>query len=377
MDNYGKGEANYIFGNPIGSFAYSVVSGLFGFSLVDEGKTFRCSPAFPSEWDTADFQLPYGSISYRKSVEGSIIKAIYRISSVPARKLEFSVLIDSKTIMDINCADSCGEKKLITEFGKKKVLFVSSEISNSVEIEIKYLAQENTANRKIKKLSTSDSCTINSELLETIDKSRIEPLDLKKYCNSEKIRAISGWRNEDLLIDLSKYEKSDGKIEFEGIPFKVIKNAASAADGVRMVLLEHSKSHPYTGKTIISDYPHSIGISIGNNVKGLILLYASECQSRQTGINVGEILLNYDSGVVKRIPLNVGKNIDTLFSHFAEETIPIDISSSMQSHPGQPGTDYINILVIPCNSEMFLSNVEFDIELPDVQLGLFGISLIL
>lgn len=376
MDDDGKGEANYIFGNSIGSYICSIISGLFGISLENFGQTLKCSPAFPYEWDNADLRLPYSSISYRKSVEGNKVKAVYKICSVPARKLEFSTLLNSESIFDINCINIAGEKKVIAEYGKKKVVFVSSSISDCFEIEIKYAVPNSLPERRLKKHSKNTSLSASMKLLGTFDKKRFQTLDIKSYCNSEIIRAISAWRNEDLYINLSKYEKFNGVVEIEGIPFDVVKREESGDKSVKMVLLEHSKSHPYTGTTIISDNPHSIKISLEKKVNALALLYASECQSRQTGVDVGEIRLNYENGTAGKITLNVGKNMDTLFSHFADDTIPVGISSSMQDHPGHPGTDYINLLVVPCDAERILSSVEFVIELPDVQLGLIGISLV-
>ena len=86
--------------------------------------------------------------------------------------------------------------------------------------------------------------------------------------------------------------------------------------------------------------------------------------------------MNYDNGNAGKITLNVGKNIDSIFSHFAEETIPIEIPSFMMKHPIHHGTDYINLLVFPCDFTRIINSIEFVIHLPDVQIGLIGISLI-
>ena len=392
MDDNGKGEANYIFGNPIGSYIYSVISGLFGISLKDDGKMLKCSPAFPSSWDNADICLPYCSVSYRKNGNSSTgtnggigsktsndshIKAVYTVHSFPARKLEFSVLLSTEEITDIQCNQHVKEKRIIMEFGKQKIIFISSEISDCFDIEIEYTPSAIQTGRQFKKLSKENSCPNSRYLLDSLGKKDFHPLDIKEYCNSDKIHAVSAWRNEHLPIDLSGYEKDDGMIEIEGMRFKVDKVEVSANNFARMILLDNSSSHPYTGETILSECAHNTRIVVGKKIRGLALLYASECQCRQTGVDAGGISLNYESGSAGQIPLNVGKNIDSLFSHFAEDTIPVNIPSSMQNHPGHPGTDYINLLVIHCDPERSLNNLNLSIDLPDVQMGIIAISLLL
>ena len=377
MDDYGKGEANYIFGNPIGSYIYSVISGLFGMGVTDGGTALKCSPAFPVEWDHADLSLPYAGISFKKSRDGKAVKAVYNISSEPARRLEFSVLLDCENLPDIHCSDSEGEMSISEKFGKKKVRFITSLSSGSFEIVIKYIPSSNPSERTYKKHSKKVACAKSMELLQIIDKKTYVPLDITDCCNSDRIRAVSAWRNEDVFINLSGYENSDGMVEIEGIPFNTAKNAGSTCCNVVMALMEHSKSHPYTGKTLASDYPGGIKIRIGRNARGIALLYASECQSRQSGVDVGKLRLVYAGGASAAIALNVGKNLDSLFSHFAEDTLPVKIESAIQNHPGHPGTDYLNVLFIPCDSGKVLESIELIIELPDVQMGLIGLSLIL
>jgi hypothetical protein len=179
-----------------------------------------------------------------------------------------------------------------------------------------------------------------------------------------------------LFINLKSYEIAAGTIEIEGIQFKISKAEGLENGFVRMALLEHSTSHPYTGKTIKSDNSHSLKIDVNKSVKAFAFLYVSECQSRQTGVDVGEINLNYESGDADKIALNVGKNFDSLFSHFAKDAFPIAIHTPMQYYSGHPGTDYINLLVISCDFTRSLNSIEFIINLPDVEMGLIGISFI-
>ncbi|MEN8249300.1 MAG: GH116 family glycosyl hydrolase [Bacteroidota bacterium] len=93
----GKGEANYNFGNPIGSYLYSVVRGLFGLSLSNEGNTLEWMPAFPAEWEHAEIALPYASVNYKKSGNKLIFTAEYP----KAKELNYTVFIDPGTIKSV------------------------------------------------------------------------------------------------------------------------------------------------------------------------------------------------------------------------------------------------------------------------------------
>ena len=57
MNDYGKGEANYLFGNPVGSFLQGVINGLFGLALKNEGRTLEWAPAFPDNWEQAQIRF--------------------------------------------------------------------------------------------------------------------------------------------------------------------------------------------------------------------------------------------------------------------------------------------------------------------------------
>ncbi|MBP3388433.1 MAG: hypothetical protein J6K98_01000 [Clostridia bacterium] len=64
LNDYGKAEANFIFGNPSGALPYAVVDGLCGVAIEDWGHTLRLAPAFPEDWDSACIRLPYAAVYY-------------------------------------------------------------------------------------------------------------------------------------------------------------------------------------------------------------------------------------------------------------------------------------------------------------------------
>lgn len=61
---HGKGEADYMFGNPAASFAYAVVSGLMGVTLENSGKTMVVAPGYPLDMPQWQYNTPYVSVSF-------------------------------------------------------------------------------------------------------------------------------------------------------------------------------------------------------------------------------------------------------------------------------------------------------------------------
>lgn len=103
MNNLGKGEAFYLFGNPIGSFIYSVVNGLFGLEIIELGHTLQWQPGFPDKWDHANFQVPYVKVSYNLKTKGLHNNAFYIAEHPTNRALRFSVFLPPCKISNVTC----------------------------------------------------------------------------------------------------------------------------------------------------------------------------------------------------------------------------------------------------------------------------------
>jgi hypothetical protein len=106
MNDLGKGEANYLFGNPIGSFIHSVVSGLYGLNVSDGGQSLVWTPGFPSAWDHTEFTIPTARIRYVQKQSAAHTMRQYTVEQDKARALFFAthvpvgqvkqVLVDGK-----------------------------------------------------------------------------------------------------------------------------------------------------------------------------------------------------------------------------------------------------------------------------------------
>jgi hypothetical protein len=99
-------------------------------------------------------------------------------------------------------------------------------------------------------------------------------------------------------------------------------------------------------------------------------LLAPKSSSRHTGCKVGSIQIIYEGGKKVIVPLIVGKNVDTLFSHFAVDTFPVSVSV------GEWQDDNANVLRLPCEASLVLDSLSFTIDAADVQMGLMGVNII-
>ena len=103
MNDLGKGEANYLFGNPIGSYIHSVINGLFGLEVVDMGNTLHWQPGFPDTWDHANLKLSYANVSYTLKAVGAECHAFYAAEYPVNRALRFSVFLPPCKVLKALC----------------------------------------------------------------------------------------------------------------------------------------------------------------------------------------------------------------------------------------------------------------------------------
>lgn len=390
MSDEGKGEANYIFGNPIGSFIYTVVDGLFGLSVVEGGSTIKWEPSFPEMWDHAEFQLPYVKVAYKRLKNNIITTKVFQLENSSQKTLVFSIFLGPCEIKNILHNGKSIEYKVSPGQGKIKLEMYTENLKSN-EIRIEYaplniilkgsdLCYANSpvsreCNQALEEISDPQNALACIKLEENklngvtskIGKDvRCETLDLSNYFNSSTIWATSRWRmGVDTSFDMKVITDEIGSLNTKAGTFSL------PIKGPYMVLLEWGRSDSYNGKITRSDKPNDITIPIGEKASILSLLYVTEVESRHTGCEVGFIELLYQNGTISDIPLVVGKNIDSLFSHFAEDTI------SIQLYRDEWQDDKANILRIRCNPLEELKEIKIQINAADVQFGLMGATLVL
>jgi len=133
MSFEGKGEANYNFGNPIGSFLYSVTRGLFGLSITEAGKKLDWTPAFPADWEQAEITLPYATVQYKKNKN----ELSYVVEHSLPRDLTFSIFLDPCTFSSVEVNVKTVNFQVLDGIGKVK-LELSAPAASKHQINITY-----------------------------------------------------------------------------------------------------------------------------------------------------------------------------------------------------------------------------------------------
>lgn len=157
MNDLGKGEANYLFGNPIGSYIHSVVNGLFGLEITDLGNTFQWQPGFPDYWDHADLNLSYVKVSYNLIKKESENHAFYKAEYPTKRALQFSVFLPPCKVLKAIC-------------NGKEINFEIHPALNRIELRLK---DEPSLSHKLELIYAKSATTELKEMPVTIGSSHI------------------------------------------------------------------------------------------------------------------------------------------------------------------------------------------------------------
>ena len=139
MNDCGKGEANYLFGNPIGSFIHGVVNGLFGLAQINNGRTLEWSPAFPDTWNKAQLTLPYVRASYSSKMKDEVT-AVYTAGHDKQRGLLFSTLLRPCKVQSVQVNGKAVAYQLTPALNKIKIQ-LTADGALSHEIKIVYRLQ--------------------------------------------------------------------------------------------------------------------------------------------------------------------------------------------------------------------------------------------
>jgi hypothetical protein len=360
MSFLGKGEANYLFGNPIASYAYAVVDGLFGAVVMDGGTVLRWQPGFPDDWDHAHLRLPDMQLDYHQALADGCIRRVYRVRG-KAYQLILRLPLAEELVSEIK-ANGAPVTASWDVFGLSCEAAPAPDGNTTIEviltrlpeIEVGQLYGQQPTSR-----AWEDSSS--ARVKAAFANQPTEPVDLSVYYDAATLHVTSAWRNLELSPALSGFRDSTGKIQTVGGDFTV------PDAGAYLALVEYGLSDPDTRQTQRSPRRDRLLIPIGRRVKALALLYANEVESRHTGAQVGKLLLTYQSGKPDAIPLVVGETLDTFWSHFARQTIPVRLGES---------NDFLNVLWLETDPSHILAGLEISIDAPDAVLGLIGMNAI-
>ena len=383
----GKGEANYLFGNPIGSFIYGVMDGLFGISIVERGKTVRWRPGFPDAWNHAELRLSYVQVRFNRET-GNVSRCRYTVTTPEARKLELSLQVPPSKIRAANV-----NGKAVTfraEPGLNRVrLALSAPAAVSHEIQIDYEPVNMPA-----PLVTSGT---SGELVQWTCASTVS--EIKDPQGVVKDVKISGTNVTAAIVaqpgQYTLYSRQSEPCVWTPVTIHVKPGALTAGrkpgprpvppraagevthtlnlapfrnastihvtsfwrdeeqkqgggSGNTMAMLEVGRSDPSTGITKPSAYLRQLSLPVNKTCVRFTLRYVCEAASRNTRTRVGSVVFAYAGGRTETVDLVVDGNL------------------RVASWGGSSG-----VLELGCDTGALLETVTIRLDAADVQVGVF------
>lgn len=358
LNDEGKGECNYMFGNPCGSFLYTAIDGIFGVSLRKLGSQLCLSPALSDEWENAEIDLPYAS--YRFTDHTFHVTA----KSPTIKTLKLSFFSDEN-----NPQFQIGEQILtgtaIPKFGRF-LITLTLPLSASEELAVTPLFDWSQQAMDDSDIPVGISPAKTKTHIYNV--SNAIPIDINTHRNSEYMMAASAWRRaRNFSIPLSGLTMEKGSLLTPAGKFAL--SLRPEQKRLSFCVIGHGFSHTHSGALVPSGFASSQTFAVADCISRLDLLYASEVESRLTGDTVGKLTLHY-TDKDETIPLVVGKNISTLFGHFAEETVRIEVTQG-------ESPDFASILQIPCDSKRLLLSFTVSIDRYDTEFALIAANKIL
>lgn len=355
LNDEGKGECNYLFGNPCGSFLYTAVSGIFGISVQKAGTELCLAPSLDDQWPQAAISLPFAEYT----VCGKTFSVHVKAEKIQALRLSF-YSDGSDARFSVNGNSICGQAE--PRFGRFLItLTLPADTGDTLQI------------TPLFDFSTPPvpACGFAADKQTPpvpADAGTGVPIDLSEKFNSDHMTAVSAWRRDPAYaIPRTALASIPGYLltpagKFASFP-------AGEEKYVPLCVISPGFSHELSGAPIPSGFPSSQTFAVNDRLRRLDLFYATEATSRLTGSAVGKLILNYDT-FWQVIPLTVGENISSLFHHFAEKVIPVKLHTS-------EATDSASVLQIPCDPQHLLQSFTIDIELFDAEFALIGANKIL
>jgi hypothetical protein len=425
MNDEGKGEANYLFGNPIGSFLYTCVNGLFGLQLKDKGKTISCEPAFPEHWYKASIKLPFATFSFTKSGDEVNKTCTYDIVQYENRKTDFSVFLEAGKRIKVFSNGKPVEFETTAGLNKTRISFhLPAALKQQITIQYSVADVLQDAdlllkpgeefhwkgNQEIEKIADPQSALSSFQIKDntiggvagpdtgwhviyiwakqsrTVEKLRIHttssvtppptgylkrsflkeekviPLDISPRFNTDSFFLASRWRYEYELRDSAYFALMPDNSR------KIFEwYGYPFQSGNSMAVICRGISDGFTTETKKVEWPDSMEFAVGRKVKMLTFLWACETQARNTGMEVGYITLTYRDGSQKQIQLKVGDNLDASWKYFATQTEPVLLH----------GEDYAKTYGISCDPGKELKSFSIRLVAADVLIGLLGVNMVL
>uniref|UniRef100_UPI003217BD70 GH116 family glycosyl hydrolase n=1 Tax=uncultured Draconibacterium sp. TaxID=1573823 RepID=UPI003217BD70 len=416
LSTTGWGLNSFGFGNSAGSYIRSVISGLFGIERRSVDGPLFWRPAIPREWRRArlrvkDIEVSVTSIGHqyryefitpqkqelicRIPIEGRIVKSVtadgkqiaYNIlaNSVggelevrlePSKIHAFEVSYEKEIINWIPPAVTANQNYVSWTLPKEGYAIKDPEhVFRFFKIEGQLLngtLQKHTG-KKVFFLSDKNGmipCEVDfgEEINKTTEqvslKGERKNISMNDKFNSDFIWGKNFWRliphEFDFTALLSDVKDGFGQLKVGDNSFLV------KANGQNMLTLEVGTSDGYTCRQNISQWPEQTEFEIEEKIKGLDFLFASDCQVRLTGMQVGSIKLHYKDGFIECVPLVFGDNIDCMKLPFASNVSVLKVEFAQ----------YVYSFSVRGDSSRVLEKLAIELSAIDANIGIFGLNLV-
>jgi hypothetical protein len=372
LSDDGKGEYNYMFGNPAGAYIYAYICGLFGIRAGDYGKCLYVSPAFPPDWDKAELQLLYGGLKYRRS--GKVLE-YYINADQRFKTVIFSVCLDPIENLDISINGKAGEytvehrltrdvvsiridQQFLVSGGEYRVRIIPL-YRKIAEIE-KNECGDGPAHKPCDSISGKN---LSWELLSS------KPLDMDHLLINETIRASSAWRQDNEYKPcFSGIDRNSNIMEIAGGSFKIIP-AENGTGYLKFLRVAFGYSDPITGFTRhFNDCSNHARIPVRRQVKKIFFFMMTEADARLTYSKIGYMCFAYSDGSTVYMDLVQGKNISSLIEPFAADAVAIV--------PAKESADCGFILAMDGDNSKTLSYIDIDINTSDADVAIFAVNIL-
>ena len=348
LNIYGKGEANYMFGNPAAALPYAVIRGLFGISITNNGKTLVFSPAWLAG-KRMNINLPYGKFSVHEDRYTISLPGGYNFEN-----LAFSLIVPPFISLNLS---SNGQN----------LDFSQTPLGNRIRISaLAAIEQEMilTINGVLADLLEVEECFTSMPVSKKVKK-HVNPvgpglnIDISRLLNAEYATASNCWRG---YADYPVFISKDNVLSVRECVYKLNVNTSGAAG---LCVLEKGRSREELGYIEPSKFPSSVVIGIGKKISALSLLYSSETDARLTGETIGEIVLEYDDKN-QSIPLTSGINFGSIYKNYAQDCVLVPLLTNSD--------DSVNHYCLACDNKFILHRVRIAISKEDVQMALIAVN---
>lgn len=302
-DEQGNGEANYIFGNPIGAYLQALIGGLFGLRRAAAGSVLHWTPCIPPEWTQC--RLRVGAVTM--AVEGAVADRTFSVTVAGAQPVALRVPLHHARTVDIRVGDASHPyRRLPHPEGDFALILLPAAATHRVVVRLEGHETPRVTPRPVRAATPAPAAA------GPCRGARV-PVDLTPLVNSSSLWESGKWpRRAQVDVVGSCAVMAEGTRvldagEWGGFAVAPGENVLVVLDGghydweTNRLLL-----NPFPGAPA---FPRRVVIPIGRRVRALDLLCLYSRPVRLTGMEIGEVVIEQADGSRTRRALRDGVDL--------------------------------------------------------------------